>query len=141
MNEKVDQTIKECPILFRHGGYPEVGPGWLDIVYKVSLVVEKEMLSWSLLSLLMNDLIREEYPYYSQIKEKFGRLCLYVSHTSPVLDALFTAAERKSVTVCEDCGKPGEIRNTGWVRTLCDTCLDSWLRKRSKLNIRLEDDM
>ena len=38
--------------------------------------------------------------------------------------------EEKSVTVCEDCGKPGTRRKLGYVRTLCDACFEKRLRRR-----------
>ena len=31
-------------------------------------------------------------------------------------------AEAYSYRVCETCGKPGKVRSSGWVRTLCDAC-------------------
>ena len=37
--------------------------------------------------------------------------------------------EEKSVTVCEDCGKPGTLRKTGDVRTLCDECFENRSRR------------
>ena len=54
----------------------------------------------------------------SQVKEKFGGLRFYAD---PYLDAI-NDIEDRSLTVCEDCGQPGEPRSGGWIRTLCDGC-------------------
>jgi len=29
-------------------------------------------------------------------------------------------AENMAAITCEECGKPGELRTGGWMRTLCD---------------------
>lgn len=36
--------------------------------------------------------------------------------------AVINAAEIKSYTICEGCGKPGKRRGSCWVRVLCDDC-------------------
>lgn len=71
----------------------------------------------------------------AQIKEKFGGLRLYWD--SPDLEVgarpfsvwhyiacsmAEKQAEAKCWKICEDCGQPGVIRNSGWIRTLCDSC-------------------
>ena len=39
---------------------------------------------------------------------------------------LISEAEALSYKTCEECGEPGEQRNTSWIRTLCDHCHDNW---------------
>lgn len=41
-----------------------------------------------------------------------------------------TKAEEKSYETCEWCGKPGKRRGRGWIRTLCDECVE--LEKQGK---------
>ena len=53
-----------------------------------------------------------------QVKEKFGGLRFYAV---PWVEAI-TEIEDRSLTICEDCGAPGEPRKGGWIRTLCDGC-------------------
>lgn len=63
-----------------------------------------------------------------QIKEKFGALRFYYGTSgldearAQALRELVTRAERDSTQMCEDCGKPGRSRNSGWILTLCDAC-------------------
>lgn len=68
-----------------------------------------------------------ELPYISQIKEKWGRLCMYIDSTSPDSDYdltydLITFAENMSEHTCEVCGSPGTLTSgNGWLQTLCPT--------------------
>ena len=74
--------------------------------------------------------ILKGYPEFDfrveQIKEKFGGLRFYPGALGqdlfdPITD-LISAAEQESYKVCEDCGAPGEIREGGWIRVLCEKC-------------------
>lgn len=87
--------------------------------------------------------LMEQYPDFRlhvlQIKEKFGDLRFYyrirskdessewIEDPKPVPEDLHVAAraitdrlEEQCYGRCEVCGEPGEQRNTGWVKTLCD---------------------
>ena len=55
----------------------------------------------------------------SQIKEKYGTLCFYLSGGTDEMYKVVDQAERKSATICEKCGKPGKLRGRGWVYTAC----------------------
>lgn len=56
-----------------------------------------------------------------QIKEKFGSLRFYISSGSNEIYKLIGEFEKLSYKVCENCGKPGELRtDIGWLSTLCD---------------------
>ena len=57
-----------------------------------------------------------------QIKEKFGGLRVYLGTAPDWLHDMCNLMEDLSYHVCEDCGKPGIIRDGGWVRTLCEEC-------------------
>jgi hypothetical protein len=57
-----------------------------------------------------------------QVKEKFGGLRFYTNGTSDEIHKLISEYESKSYATCEDCGKPGKSRGSGWIRTLCDEC-------------------
>lgn len=54
-----------------------------------------------------------------QVKEKFGGLCFYVGGASDDLYDAIKVAESKSLTLCEKCGDPGELRKGAWWQTLC----------------------
>lgn len=50
------------------------------------------------------------------VKEKFG--CLRIDGVG-TLD-LEMEMEKRSSTICEECGKDGETRDLPWILTLCD---------------------
>ena len=89
-----------------------VGPGWQALI---------EQLHADLLA------IAPDYQI-AQIKEKFGGLRYYVDCTpeqtwaiTEQMDGLINAAEAKSVTICEVCGKPGTLQvERSWMKTLCE---------------------
>ena len=56
-----------------------------------------------------------------QIKEKWGELCVYTNLGTDVINNLIEKYEKKSLTICEICGKPGKLRkDLSWMQTLCD---------------------
>lgn len=86
----------------------------------------------------LTDLTRGKglYVVASQVKEKFGTLNFYYDiefsddyvfdNTSKKItdeiSDIINDAESRSSKVCESCGKPGKIRGSGWIVTLCDDC-------------------
>ena len=72
------------------------------------------------------DEYRSPHPRASQVKEKYGRLNFYMTCGTGEIFDLISEAEAASHKTCEHCGKPGEARDTGWIRTLCDTCHENW---------------
>jgi hypothetical protein len=55
-----------------------------------------------------------------QIKEKFGGLRFYYSGGDEKIQGMVRMAEAWADRHCEECGKPGQKRSGGWIRTLCD---------------------
>lgn len=55
-----------------------------------------------------------------QVKEKFGGLRFYIGRGSDEIFDRIHKAENDSYKICEVCGEPGTMRNTGWIKTLCD---------------------
>ena len=89
----------------------DVGPGWLPLIE----VLDKQLTVLD--------------PYYNivQVKEKFGGLRYYIVTsesytTADRMYAIIDTIESLSFRICEDCGRPGEERENGWIRTLCDEC-------------------
>jgi len=60
----------------------------------------------------------------SQVKEKYGTLRFYCTGNNTIFQ--YTQwAEYLSSVICEECGKPGKLREGGWLRTLCDACQEA----------------
>ena len=65
-----------------------------------------------------------------QVKEKFGGLRYYHQFVTEGSDSeagweIEQEAENRSYTICETCGAPGKSRDDGWIRTLCDECVEA----------------
>lgn len=60
-----------------------------------------------------------------QIKEKQGELCIYVTDAPEEIEDMIMDAKKKSIHICEHCGKPAErvIKSNSRMRTLCPDCL------------------
>ena len=56
----------------------------------------------------------------TQIKEKFGTLRFYYDGGDDYIHGLDSMAASMTSRICEECGKPGKIREGGWLKTLCD---------------------
>lgn len=61
----------------------------------------------------------EQLPSISQVKEKFAGLRFYVDGGTNEAHNYISFAEDMSMVTCEECGAPGEIRNTGWAKVRC----------------------
>lgn len=68
----------------------------------------------------------------SQIKEKFGTLRFYYNGGDEYIHGLAAMAEAMSVRTCESCGVPAKTGGTGWLRTMCQPCLDSIEERRQQ---------
>jgi len=76
-----------------------------------------------------------------QIKEKLGRLCIYIYTDTPpkYIDGKFNNEaynvlinyEAHSITVCERCGQTGHKRavNNSYLKTLCDNCFNEIIKE------------
>ena len=118
------ELIDRYPGLYRHadslqGEAPPfareafaVGGGWLGIVERLSA-----------------RLATDPNLVVGQLKEKMGRLTVYLERTSSpeveaATDAALDEARAESERTCEICGEPGvlEARIRGWVSVRCEPC-------------------
>lgn len=71
--------------------------------------------------------------YITQIKEKFGLLCIYVNFGTAELFSLIEDAEKKSENICEFCGTEKNVGTTlGWEITICHDCLKKRCKSRNE---------
>lgn len=66
-----------------------------------------------------------------QIKEKFGGLRFYYDGGDDTIDGMVRMAEVWAGRSCETCGRPGERRSGGWIRTLCDEHEAEYQKRRA----------
>lgn len=126
MSNKNFKELKNLfPKLFRDCYLYEIGAesGWYDLVYDLCVEIEKIAQE--------KGLTGENYPKVVQIKEKFGGLRYYLNGYDEDVYTAVDRTEAKSLTICEFCGKPAEVRSTstGWLKCACDACLEERNRK------------
>ena len=88
----------------------ECGDGWLALLYRLSHALSAHAESAGL------DVVA------TQVKEKFGTLRIYVDGGDEEVDRLLDEGELESATICEVCGAPGTLSNSGWCSTRCEPC-------------------
>jgi hypothetical protein len=88
----------------REGALASVGEGWANLI---NIVFDK---------------VQTYTPgiIIHQVKEKWGGLRIYCGPCPDDFDKFLIEIEKKSFTMCESCGKAGQLRSGGWYRTLCD---------------------
>ena len=111
----------------------ECGEGWYDLLDQLCTDIEKELIK-------AND-DKEEYPFQiNQIKEKLGGLRFYISSGNDKIYDMISAAEKKSYTICEECGKEGKLYEIrGWLSTLCKESAIPRLKEWKDLTIESID--
>ena len=111
------------PVCGFHCGY-----GWWPVLDKLCADITRELENGP-------DELLAEFRV-DQIKEKFGGLRFYVSVGNDDIYNLIRVAENECDKLCEDCGKPGERRRGGWIKTRCDACQTAWEEERRQRNLK-----
>ena len=119
MDKRLERTLVEkYPNLYQNYGGDirqtcmgwgfSCGDGWFKLIDELSAKLEAKGI------------------VASQVKEKFGGLRFYIDPCEKdVFDEvhkLIDEAASESLKTCEICGKPGELRTGGWLKTTCDKC-------------------
>ena len=115
-----DDLFSKYPAVFKNIQYLECDKGWHNLLDKLCFVMD------NYIKHQLPDDIKDEV-YAVQIKEKFGGLRFYISHSDPFLDGAISMAEKMSYTICEHCGNPADKKNPspfkGMIQTLCESCI------------------
>jgi len=84
----------------------ECGDGWFDLIDELSRQITE----------LAPDVVAV------QVKEKWGGLRFYVNSAPDIIYDIIDQFESCSYKICEMCGNPGEPREGGWIKVLCNKC-------------------
>jgi hypothetical protein len=88
--------------------------GWYQLVYNLSSAISEYANSMGL------------DPVAVQVKEKFGGLRYYIRNGDDQIMRWIDEAEELSMSICECCGKSGELRTERpYIRTLCNACFNN----------------
>jgi len=110
------RMVEAYPKMFAepYGGFA-VGPGWWPILEALCGQIQHHI-DWKNKKSTVVPQVT-----VAQIKEKFGGLRFYYDGGDEYISGLVSMAESWAACSCETCGTPGERRQGGWIRTLCDT--------------------
>ena len=113
------RLIKSYPMLYKQAGLPmtqtcmcwgmECDDGWFSIIDGLSKKIE-----------FWNECHPDQRVEAVQVKEKYGSLRFYIDNYVDEVEKWIEEADLESEKTCEICGEPGEIRNFGWLKCLCD---------------------
>lgn len=143
---KYDALFKEYPELTKgnFGGFC-IGEGWYNLIntlfgmithyvtqHNEDVAYRKQQLADGKAESYPEDLLKEiKMPRIRQIKEKFGSLRFYIDSGDKRINHWIEFAEALSGRTCEECGAPGEMRNsTGWIHCLCDKHEEEYLERQ-----------
>lgn len=120
--ELQNKIVSDFPKLFYYfhnseiSRYPmiygiETGDGWSSLIYDLC----EEIQNWCDKN---NKQVR-----FTQVKQKFGLLRIYLDKNYEEIDNMISIAERKSKEICENCGSLENVYSTtGWIIYLCEKC-------------------
>jgi hypothetical protein len=118
LKELFPLLFRELDLVQRRKGTPlgertiECGPGWYGLVARLARTLEAHIQQ-------LPPATRRDV-YCVQVKEKFGGLRFYMRTTTTAIESAIDRAEEHSFHICEDCGRPGRLREGRWLATLCD---------------------
>ena len=123
----VKRMEERFPKMFagKYGGFA-VGKGWYPILEVLCTNIQSHI-DWQNNTAEHAAKLGKPLPEVSpqvvvqQIKEKFGGLRFYHEGGDDYIRGMVRMAEAWADRSCEECGALGTRRNSGWVRTLCDT--------------------
>lgn len=117
---------------YEYTRYEEIPEGWRKAFGKELLKELKE-------SLVRHNCLNKFR--FSQIKEKYGRLCLYNFGAPDETHRIIQKYEVISEYVCIRCGRPdvGVIDNYGWYEPVCKKCYDNQKLSRNWRTVPYED--
>ena len=114
---KIKNLIEKYPSLFKKDSSIECPEGWANLIDNLAFLADEKIRQ-------MPVEVRDSL-YFVQIKQKFGGLRCYFSHSVPYIEGLIAMSEQISSHTCEGCSKPGAMRSIkGWLQTLCGDCFD-----------------
>lgn len=79
---------------------------------------------------------------FSQIKEKYGELCLYCFSAPEEVFEVLHKYELLSIGYCYICGKPARYCSKGWVAYVCEDCAKDFItdsKERESCRLTKED--
>lgn len=123
MSTQWDTLRGTFPRLYKNPLAFECGPGWYDILYGLSIKIERILEDMAKSYNIVEGEENELFDMFAvQVKEKYGTLRFYMSSETNEISDLIEEAEALSSQTCESCGAPAKMRGTYWMEVKCDEC-------------------
>jgi hypothetical protein len=145
--KKIKKMMMKVSDKYRHIGYsyPGVPKGWVEIVEKTIVEIEREMWPrwiplfikrWIHYLATGNSVVRVRSHFWykvrkrltkgqmvTDIKDKFATLRIY-GHFGEGIEKIVGKAEDECFATCEKCGSQNKVRTVGknWFYNLCKSC-------------------
>lgn len=130
MKKELDDALcRDFPLLYTQRNWDmqktcmcwgfECGDGWEPLIRRLSEKLEPRIAAYVRKTFCF-PCPEDPFPQASQVKEKWGTLHFYMDNQLPSLGRHIWRAERESARTCETCGKPGKLRQGGWITCACD---------------------
>jgi len=99
------------------------GDGWLWIIDLLCGAIQDYIDNYS--TCIKGEWIKPKQAEFSQVKEKFGTLRIYVDNSCVRIENMVDFAEYISSRTCEICGSMEDVSQTkgAWINTLCKKCM------------------
>lgn len=122
-------TTQEINTPFELFGY-ECGPGWLPLIQEAQCLIDE----WNEKHQDGFDTWGGYKLEFSQVKEKWGELCIYLNfYPDSLYDKMLELSER-SRHICEHCGTEENVtleKTHGWYMTLCPKCREEEFKRHN----------
>lgn len=137
LKEAADQLEPLCRQAYERDAVLE--KSWYKYVRNTVALTAKVSWLFQILYKIVNVILPNAYnnslywhggpPRASQVKEKFGTLRFYMTHSTEEMEAIIDIAVRRSSVTCEECGKPGKLVGGGWIYCRCRECFDKLIER------------
>ena len=107
----------------------EIPSGWEDLTRKALVAIMK---------LAQSKSIYDDFDII-QVKEKYGRLVIYVSHYDKDIEEIIKLYGDMSEKICSECGKKATMMTVGYILPYCSECA-SHLNNQTVLTFEEFDD-
>ena len=126
--EQTKQLVEKYPYLIPHNSWTGKVIEDYDYSYTEAWGIP---VSWHRLFYLLCKQLRPHLDeaklvdsfYFTQVKEKYGRMCVYTSCLPQSCGRLIDIYEAYSKYICQECGNPTSYCTNGWIMFLCEDCI------------------
>jgi hypothetical protein len=109
------RTIAKKPIEDSSRFNFQIDDGWFDLLVELSRELESIAQRQSLSG--------DDWPDVKFVEAQYASMRFNLHHHNDEMHKMAYKFEVQSTCTCEKCGKPGKVRDSIWLETLCDACI------------------